>query len=239
MRIFFLLLSFLFTPPASAAERDFARLCPDLHALTRAVNQCKLNPFFTKASNVCLAKLGAEIKTETASLASAMKAANSASASAQAGKLVNHGQNLASSKASLEALRAAAMQVRDKLLGYRDHMRRAGDVSKDFSKRLSPGFNAILESFPCYRDNHAAITRYVTATEGKISELDVALGGVSGLASRTDLNTRQVGSDSASGLKAVNNGSAEGAGARKPASRKPGSTITGVKEDARKRAKQP
>lgn len=235
-----LLFFFLAANSASAAEKNIARLCPDLNALTRAVNKCRLNPYFTKASTACLTKLGAEIKLQTAALTAAMGAADSSSESAQAGRLVNHGQNLASSKASLEALRAAASQVRDKLLGYRDHMRRAGDVSKDFSKRLSPGFNSILESFPCYRDNHAAISRYVTATEKKIAELDATLEDVSGLATRTELGTRKVGTDSASGLKTVRDGKASQApGPRAPASRKPGSSITGVKEDAQKRAKRP
>ena len=235
-----LLFFFLTANSASAAEKDLARLCPDLNALSRVVNKCRLNPYFTKASTACLTKLGAEIKLKTAALTASMGAADSLSDSAQAGKLVNHGQNLASSKASLEALRAAASQVRDKLLGYRDHMRRAGDVSKDFSKRLSPGFNSILESFPCYRDNHAAITKYVTATEKKIAELDATLKDVGGLASRTELGTRQVGTDSASGLRTVGNKKvSQEPGSRTPASRKPGSSITGVKEDAQKRSRRP
>lgn len=203
------------------------------------MNKCRLNPYFTKASTACLTKLGAEIKLQTAALTAAMGAANGSSESAQAGRLVNHGQNLASSKASLEALRAAASQVRDKLLGYRDHMRRAGDVSKDFSKRLSPGFNSILESFPCYRDNHAAITKYVTATERKIAELDATLGDVSGLATRTGRSTELVGTGPASGIMKVNGKAAKGAGARSPASKKADSSITGVKEDAQKRSRRP
>ena len=235
----FLLLSLMSATSASANEKNIARLCPDLHALTRAVNKCKLNPFFTKASTICLRKLGDEIKLQTAALTSAMAAANAASTSAQADKLANHGENLASSRASLEALRAAATQVRDKLLGYRDNMRRAGDVSKDLSKRLSPGFNSILESFPCYRDNHAAITRYITATEAKIAELNGTLGDVSSLKARTDESTKQVGTDSASGLVKANGRAGTGAQVRAPASRKPGSSITGLKEDARKRAKKP
>lgn len=226
MTFILLLTSALFTVQASAAETEIAKLCPDLNALHRAVNKCQLNPFFVKASNNCLAKLDSEIKLQTAALTGAMNAANAASASAQAGKLVNHGQNLASSKASLESLRGAARQVRDKLVGYRENMVRAGDVSMEFSKKLGKTFNSILEGFPCYRDSHAAITKYVTAAEKKIAELDQAIGGTGALAGRTDSSTKLVGTSSA-GPGKVSTGKAAAPEVRAPAERKGPSTITG------------
>lgn len=222
-----LCLLFLSLSAEAAAADNITRFCPDLHRLNQAVKQCRLNPVFVKAANACMAKLTAEVSLQTRALALAMEKAGQNSAAAQAGKIANHGQNLATSRASLEALKLSAVQVREKLAAYRENMLRAGDVNKDLSRKLGKTFNSILESFPCYRDNHAAISRYINSTDDKISEISRALGSVGTLAERTGNNAALIGTDSASGLGRVRNGAAAVPAHRAPAAKKPASTITG------------
>lgn len=220
-------LGLLFLGFSAEAADNIARFCPDLHRLNQAVKQCRLNPVFVKAANACMAKLTAEVNLQSNALALAMEKAGQGSAAAQAGKIANHGQNLAASRASLEALKLSALEVREKLVAYSENMLRAGDVNKDLSRKLGKTFNSILESFPCYRDNHAAISRYITSTDAKISEISRALGGVGALADRTNNNAELIGTDSASNLGRVRNGAAAVSVPRAPASKRPASTITG------------
>ncbi len=227
---------------AATPEQKLAQFCPDIGTLSKAVKVCQLNPYFVRSAEACLKKLKAETDAQTAALTAAMGAANQASASAQAAKISNQNQNLTSTKASLEELLAVTKLVRSKVVEYRENFMRAGKVNKTFAKRLGPAFLGILESFPCYKDNYALITRYVTALDAKAEELRKTLDGVGGLNARTLAAGKSINNDSTSHLKAAGNTKANGGAPEPGATRAPASngksSITGVDEDETKRAKK-
>jgi|GEM_PF-4844396 len=240
MKLAFLISIISLTAPLTSravdpAEKDISTLCPNLELLSHHVKKCQLNPLFIKAANVCLAKLNSEINTKTSSLAVAMGQKNQNTESTQAAKLENHAENLANSKYSLENLRKDSQKIREKIVAYQENMIRAGAVNKKLAAQLSQPFLKILEGFPCYKNNNEVITGYIKQVDEKIQQIEIALGGVSGLANRTIASKEAIGQDSSGQQGPARGTKGLGSSSQAAPAQTSKSSITGVEEDSVKR----
>ena len=130
--------------------------------------------------------------------------------------------------------KSAMSKIRDKIKAYRENFMRAGLVNKNFASRLSRPFLNILESFPCYKDNYALITRYIEASEAKVGEISATLAGVSTLNGRTVASKSLIEATSVHSPASSSKGLGTGARAGGTAPKK-SSSITGVEEEAARR----
>lgn len=218
--------------PAKASQ-----VCASPDSLAAEANDCTDNIVFSEAAVECLEKLEGAIDAQSKAVSASMKNIGSQAKRSQAAKQTNSKLDYRLSKATLEKLIAMAKNAQRETSGFLDSVMWPEDF--DNEEITGPDFEAFLESDSCYKENKDLITNVLKDFDDHIAELEKAKEASQVLEAstqgrETSMDSIVPNSMSAKPTRVVASPD-PGSGKKKPKLRKP--TITGVEEDAKKRAK--
>lgn len=212
-------------------------VCASLESLASEANDCTDNIVFAEAAVECLEKLEGAIDAQKKAVSADMKKLGNQAKSTQAAKQANSMLDYRLSKATLERLIGMAKDAQRETSGFLDSVMWPED--SDNPDITGPDFEAFLESDSCYKDNKDVITSVLKDFDDHIADLEKAKEVSQTLEAstqgrETSMDSLVPGTMSAKPTRAVASPNL-GKGKKKP---KPGkSKITGIEEDAKKRAK--
>lgn len=155
----------IFPAPAFCGPVNY---CFSLSELASQVKDCQENVYFAKAAQNCLGKIEKDIEAQKLTLSGLMLQNTAAAASAQAGRIANNSQNLASLQASIDTLMGYALQARQEVISYSENFVYAGPISREMAQKLK--LERFLQKIPCYKRNRAAIAQVVNVIDQRVEE---------------------------------------------------------------------
>lgn len=227
-------LAFSFSPARAAV---FA--CPGLAGLKEEAKSCKDNASFGQAGLDCLKNLEKAIQARAAAAQKEMAASNALKVD-KAGNAQTHNFQGATadysiSQDALSELIANAKVAHVSVHGYLNNIIYPEDF--DAPEDIIGDMIEFLDANPCYNDNRLGLEGVKKKIESHIKELEVAK--LASLGRGTTSGNRN--SNQGSIIATKNQGGNTGNGSVMPVpqgtSRNPASSITGVEDDAKKRAK--
>lgn len=231
-----MILSFLSIQPEAALA---ARVCMNPAGPISEANSCADNLVFADAAVECLERLEGQIKAQTGALGAGLDALGSKAVGSQAGKQKNSVLDYKLSAASLDILIGMAKDAQKETAVYLDSV--VWPEDSDNPEITGPDFEAFLNSDPCYKDNKDVIARVMNDFDVYIAELEEARdvsNQLEAASHRHENSLDSLGKGAVSSKPKSSSPVRRTAGFKKKKQSKPGSTITGVKEDAAKRTRK-